>query len=129
MWHTRFTCQNHTLTAMHEMSFVSAIINTVLKETEEKGLENIRCVRVGVGAMTGALPEYLKKYYTEASKGTPLEHSILETSVIPVVAECSVCGCTYTPEKSNGYLCPECKSSQGRVVQGRDIVVDSVICS
>ena len=120
-------CYNyHT---MHEMSFVVSIIDTVLKEAEEKSLENIRCVKVDVGAMTGALPEYLKKYYREASKGTPLEHSDLETRIIPVEAECFACGSIYTPERSNSYLCPVCKSSAGRVVRGRDIVVTSVTCS
>ncbi len=111
------------------MSFVVSIIDTVLKEAEEKNLENICCVKVDVGAMTGALPGYLEKYFREASKGTPLEHAVLETKVIPVVAECSDCGSIYTPERSNRYLCPGCGSSSGRVIQGRNIVVDSVICS
>ncbi len=119
-------CYNYR--AMHEMSFVISIIDTVLKEAEKKGLENISSVKASVGAMTGALPEYLEKYFREASKGTLLEHAVLETKIIPVTAECSDCGSIYTPERSNGYLCPVCRSSTGRVIQGRDIVVDSVIC-
>ncbi|MBQ7464771.1 MAG: hydrogenase maturation nickel metallochaperone HypA [Lachnospiraceae bacterium] len=111
------------------MSFVISIIDTVLKTAEEKNIQNITCVKVSVGAMTGALPEYLEKYFREASKGTLLEHAVLETKIIPVAAECSDCGSIYTPERSNRYLCPGCGSSSGRVIQGRDIVVDSVICN
>ncbi len=113
---------------MHEMSFVAGIINTVRKEYDAKGLKNFRSIKISVGAMTGALPEYLEMYFKEATEGTFLEGAVLEITPVPVTARCSECGSTYEPERSNGYLCPVCKSGSGRVVGGRDILVDSIIC-
>ncbi|MBO4374426.1 MAG: hydrogenase maturation nickel metallochaperone HypA [Lachnospiraceae bacterium] len=110
------------------MSFVAAIMDTVLEESEKKGLKSIRCIKISVGAMTGALPEYLEKYFKEASKGTILQNSALEIKTVPVEAECCDCGKVYAPERSNGYRCPECGSGQGRVIRGRDIIVDTIIC-
>ena len=113
---------------MHEMSFVARIMDTVREEYEKDDLKNIRCVRISVGAMTGALPEYLEMYFREASKGTFLEGAVLEIESVPVAAECLGCGRIYEPEKSNGYLCPGCNSASGRVIRGKDIVVDSILC-
>ena len=113
---------------MHELSFVNGIIKTVQKEYDTKGLKNIRCIKISVGAMTGALPEYLEMYFREAARDTFLDGAVLDITSVPVAAECSGCKNIYEPEKSNGYLCPVCKSSSGRVVRGKDIMVDSIIC-
>lgn len=113
---------------MHEMSFITGIINTVRKECETESLKNVRRIKISVGAMTGALPEYLDMYFREASEGTFLEGAVLDITPVPVAAECFSCGSIYEPERSNGYLCPVCKSSSGRIIRGKDIIVDSMIC-
>ncbi|MCR5649957.1 MAG: hydrogenase maturation nickel metallochaperone HypA [Lachnospiraceae bacterium] len=113
---------------MHEISFIAGIMDTILAEAEKKGLTNITGAKISVGAMTGALPEYLEMYFREASKGTILENTVLDINIVPVAAECSYCKNIYEPDRANGYLCPACKSGSGRIVRGRDIVVDSLLC-
>ncbi len=113
---------------MHEMSFVAGIINTVRKEYETNGLKSVRRIKISVGAMTGALPEYLDMYFREAAKDTFLDGAVLDITTVPVAARCSECGNIYEPERSNGYLCPVCRSGTGCVVRGKDIIVDAIIC-
>ncbi|MBO4396741.1 MAG: hydrogenase maturation nickel metallochaperone HypA [Eubacterium sp.] len=79
---------------------------------------------VSVGEMTGVLPEYLYKYYPQTVKGTILEGAELEVVSVPVETECDGCGNTYHPMKNNGYTCPFCGNKNGRVIAGRDVVLE-----
>ena len=79
---------------------------------------------VSVGEMTGVLPEYLYKYYPQTVKGTILEGAELEVIEVPVRVVCAGCGLEYGPTRENGYACPECKNKNGRIIAGRDVVLE-----
>ena len=110
---------------MHELSYVLKIIDCALQCAKENDLKEVKELSVEVGAMTGALPEYLNMYFKKAALNTCLEGAKLNITNIPVLAECR-CGNIYKPEKENGYCCTKCGDPSGRIVQGRDIVVVSV---
>lgn len=111
---------------MHEMSYVVRFVNRALETAQEKQASGIRKIVVSVGEMTDVLPEYLHRYYASAVQGTLLEGSVLETKTEPVRVLCDGCGEEYHPERDNGYACPVCKSSAGRVVAGRGVVLEQV---
>lgn len=113
---------------MHEMSYVVRIVNEAIDRIEEQNSDNLQVRRlcVSVGEMTGVLPEYLKKYYPQAVDHTVLEGSELEVRMVPVRVLCDGCGAEYHPSKSNRYLCPECGSGAGRVIDGRDVILEQI---
>lgn len=110
---------------MHELSYVLRITDLSLETAKENALKSVKEISVEVGAMTGALPEYLNSYFKKTSEGTVLEGAVLDIKIVPVLAECE-CGNFYHPDRENGYSCPECGSTNGRIIQGRDIKVISV---
>ena len=87
----------------------------------------VQKIVVQVGEMTGVIPLYLPRYYPEAIKGTYLEGSELETEDLPAMVQCLDCGTEYHPGVENDYSCPKCKSIQGKVTQGRDVLLKEVV--
>ncbi|MBO6108980.1 MAG: hydrogenase maturation nickel metallochaperone HypA [Eubacterium sp.] len=111
---------------MHEMSYVVAFSNQAIEEAKRQKAKKVLSITVSVGKMTGVLPEYLYKYYPEAVSGTILEDSELIVEEIPVKAVCESCGREYAPDKEHKYLCPYCGDGRGRVIAGRDVVLERI---
>ncbi|MBR1742150.1 MAG: hydrogenase maturation nickel metallochaperone HypA [Lachnospiraceae bacterium] len=111
---------------MHEMSYVVRFVNMAIEAAKENKAVKVKRLLVSVGEMTDVLPEYLNRYYSLAVMGTILEGSVLETKAEPVRVLCTSCGKEYHPEKENGYACPVCQGNAGKVVAGRDVVLEHV---
>ena len=111
---------------MHEMSYVIRFVNKALEAADENKADRIRKIRVSVGEMTDVIPEYLHRYYPAAVKGTLLEGSELETSVVRAKVYCNNCKSNYHPDKENNYACPVCKSGNGKIVEGRGVILESI---
>lgn len=117
---------------MHEMSYVVRMVNLAQKTVENELAKDARPFRVkkivvSVGEMTGVIPMYLHRYYPEAVKGTLLEGSELETEDLPAMVRCLDCETEYHPSVENEYSCPNCRGIQGKVTQGRDVLLKEVV--
>ena len=117
---------------MHEMSYVVRMVNLAQKTVEQELAKEqnksqpkikVNKIVVQVGEMTGVIPMYLHRYYPEAVKGTLLEESELETEDLPAMVRCLDCETEYHPSVENEYSCPNCRSIQGKVTQGRDVIL------
>lgn len=111
---------------MHEMSTMVRMVNLACEMVEKEGGGRLKSLTVSVGAMTGILPYYLKKYFPAASKGTFAEDAVLNVIEVPVKVKCMDCGKVYEPDKEYGRRCPGCGSIRGHILSGRDIVLDQV---
>ncbi len=113
---------------MHELSYMVRLVDNALDEIDaESGRMSDGCILkmvVSVGEMTGVLPEYLHKYYPQTVKGTILEGSELEVRTVEAAVECAGCKQIYRPTRENGYACPSCGNHNGRIVAGRDVVLE-----
>ena len=108
---------------MHEMSYMIRLVDEAVGEVEKHGGRVLKMC-VSVGEMTGVLPEYLYKYYPEAVKGTILEGSELSVETVEARVRCEGCGGEYRPTRENGYACPVCGNTNGRIIAGRDVVLE-----
>ncbi len=104
---------------MHEMSYCIQIVNMTL-DAIDPDKDKVEEISVSIGSMTGIVPEYLEKYFPEATKNTLLEGSVLNIHMIPVETRCGKCGESYTPSKENSYRCPGCGSTEGALIHGRE---------
>lgn len=105
---------------MHELSTVIRLVNLAEKEAAAAGAAGVKSMTVRIGEMTGILPEYVRKYFPEAVKGTMLEKAELILEEEPVQTKCGDCGRVYRPSREKGYACPDCGSIRGKVVAGRE---------
>lgn len=111
---------------MHEMSTMIRLVNQALSCAEKEGAVSVREMTVDVGEMTDIVPEYLQKYYPEATKGTILEGSRLITHVVPTKVHCLTCGTDFHPSKKFNYKCPTCGGIHCKVLKGRSVELASL---
>ena len=62
---------------MHELSYLIRLAGIASESAEANHAKSVDTVTVAVGEMTGLVPEYLRRYWPQAVKGTILEGSAL----------------------------------------------------
>ncbi len=111
---------------MHELSTMINLVNMACKAADQEGGGKIISMEVSVGEMSGIIEYYLQMYFPQASKGTPAEGAELIVHMVPVRVCCLECGEEYEPSAKTNRVCPKCHSAMGRVVAGRDVVLDRI---
>lgn len=112
---------------MHEMSTMIRLVNQAAEVMEKEHLKKIRQIIVDVGEMTDILPEYLYKYYPEASRHTPCEGSDLKVRVVEAKAQCLDCGTVFHPSRENDYRCPGCRGIRCKILAGRSVTLAQIV--
>ena len=108
---------------MHELAIAQNVIRIVESEAKKQGFTKVRTIKLAVGEVSGVIPECLYEFFPIASKDTIAFGAELSARVIPVAIECAACGYSGKPR---GGECPECGSSDIRLVSGREFFVDSI---
>jgi len=111
---------------MHELSTVVRMVNMAIEVAEENHARGVSSITVGIGEITDILPEYIHKYYPQATRGTILEGSEIITEIIPAEAVCDDCGAVFHPSRENSYRCTCCGSIRCKLTGGRDTVLRNV---
>ncbi len=112
---------------MHEMSYIAKVVSMAIDVAEKNRAKKVKMIRVSIGKTSGVLPYYMNKYYPEAVLGTVLEGSELVCEEAEVKALCEECGQEYFPKKENNYLCPYCGGRKGHIIEGKGVVLTSVV--
>ncbi|WP_051226766.1 hydrogenase maturation nickel metallochaperone HypA/HybF [Butyrivibrio sp. MC2013] len=112
---------------MHELSYITRLCKIAEATAVEQNAKSVDTLSIQVGEMTGLIPEYLQRYYPGVVKGTILDGSKLEIEYLPVKTRCSDCGELYHPCKDNSYLCPNCSSPKGEIINGREFLIKNMI--
>lgn len=112
---------------MHELSVTQEIVKTVEEAFRNAGPGlRVKTVRLIIGRLTGVIPEYVRHYYGILTEDSPgLAGARIDIEVTPIIMQCNECGNEYeTPDAVN--QCPECGAVKGRLVSGRELLVDSI---
>jgi hydrogenase nickel incorporation protein HypA/HybF len=110
---------------MHEAAVTDSMVKLVLEQAQEHQATVIRKVTVVIGGMSGIVPESMRFYFVELTKGTPAEGAILEVLEVPTRANCLACAHGFELEDYL-WLCPECGDRNLDIVQGKELLVDSI---
>ncbi|MGI6767344.1 MAG: hydrogenase maturation nickel metallochaperone HypA [Lentihominibacter sp.] len=117
---------------MHELGVVVKFVETADAFAMEKGISQVKMVKLAIGAHTGVLPKYVRMYYRDVSEGTSLEGSELIIEEVPVEAFCNYCGCIYRPEQQGDHhhdsemICPECGSEDFDLLSGEELTIKEI---
>jgi len=108
---------------MHELSLVSAVVESLEEMAGEKGWKRVTKVTLKIGRMRQVIPEVMVFSFSVVTEGTVLEGSSLEIIEVPVTSRCSFCG-----EEREGllFLCPCCGSDQVETAGGMELDLESV---
>ncbi len=108
---------------MHEVSLVAALIDQVNDAARQHRFEKISQIRLGVGGISGVDIDALLFCYPEITRGTILDHAVLNIEAIPAVLACNHCLEDSTPEDKWIMICNHCGSREVRVKSGREFKI------
>ena len=110
---------------MHELAITQGIIAAAVPEAERHGAKRILEIRLRIGEFSGVFPEYIQEYFNIASRGTLAEGAKLTIDRIPIAIRCNDCDFEGEIQKRKIH-CPECGSSEIKLISGKEYYVDSL---
>jgi hydrogenase nickel incorporation protein HypA/HybF len=111
---------------MHELSIAMAIVDGAVETAAEYPGERVAVVHLRLGDLSGVVAEALLFSYDLACAGTPLEGSRLEIEEVKVAIFCAECQAERELESTQDFSCPVCRTASGKVVRGRELMIDSL---
>lgn len=114
---------------MHELGVVFHLIDAVQEQAKVNSLENIDCVVIDLGEVSGVVEELLKDCWKWAvSKHENMKDCSLHVNTIKAVTYCTNCN-TYYKTIAFGKECPVCKGLRTYLVQGNEFILSSIVAT
>lgn len=110
---------------MHELSIIHSLLDQLEQICREHGRYSISQVDLRVGCLEHIHPDTLQFMFDQVKVGTILEKATLNLIMEPTKVRCRNCGNEFEPQ-DGVWLCDRCGSIGGEIVQGTDIVLESV---
>ena len=124
---------------MHEISLIQNLLESVLHqiEADQHSPAAVKGLAVTLGALELHSPEAFRQAFATESRGTALEGTALELTIVPVKLQCSQCGFhgPLSGDKNDPHNpdliveCPKCgvpvAVKGGRGVQKIELILDS----
>ncbi len=82
--------------SMHELSIARSILETVLREQQQRSLPAVTEIGVRFGALSGVLPDALSFSFEAIVAGTSLDGCRFVIEQVPLQGTCAACGEPFT---------------------------------
>ena len=97
----------------------------ILEVAEKEQLSRIDKVHFRIGKMMQVVPDLFRFAFDSAKEDTIAEHADLEIEYVPVKMRCRHCGHEFLVGDQSFY-CPNCKSSGLDLIQGKELLIQSI---
>ncbi|MEL7563940.1 MAG: hydrogenase maturation nickel metallochaperone HypA [Dehalobacterium sp.] len=109
---------------MHELGMIQSVIDTVVTQAHEHGVEKITFIKLLVGKLTGANAKALEFGFDALKIKTKLAEAELEIIEIEPVFTCNSCGRVFSSDGWS-FCCEKCGSHSLKVIKGEELLLDS----
>lgn len=110
---------------MHEMSLMGGVFEVIEQTLSKHDIRRVLQVKLKVGELTNAEPEALQMAFEAYSKDTCCEGAELIVERISVRGRCRTCQKEFTVVPTL-FLCPKCQNSGVEVIQGEELLLESL---
>ena len=110
---------------MHEAAITDSMVRLVLEQAQEHDAQVVRRVVVVVGAMSGVVPDSMRFYFEEFTRETMAEGAELEIRMVATKATCLSCAHDFALD-DRLWICPACGDRRLDIVEGDELMVDSI---
>ena len=111
---------------MHELPITQNILKIALHYGTETKAKRITDLFLVIGQLSSVIDDSIQFYWPIISKDTIAEDALLHFKRIPAKLECALCGTRYLIEDGNLSPCPECDSSQIKILAGKEFQLESI---
>lgn len=110
---------------MHEMSLMGGVFDVIEQTLSQYDVKRVLHVKLKVGELTNAEPDALVMAFEAYSKDTPCEGAELIVERVPVRGHCNNCHQEFNV-KTMFFICPECCGTDIEVIQGEELLIESL---
>lgn len=111
---------------MHELSIAMNIVEIAKKEIEKSNSTSVSEIKLEIGKMSGVVLDALEFAMDEAKKNSVLENAKIIMTEKVAKAKCA--NCNHIFEINEIYEpCPKCNTFYSDVIEGKDMIVKSLI--
>ncbi len=110
---------------MHEMSLMGGVFEVIEQTLAQHDIKRVLQVKLKVGELTNAEPDALNMAFEAYSKDTRCEGAELIVERVPVRGRCRTCHGEFALATMI-FLCPMCQSSAIDVIQGEELLLESL---
>lgn len=107
------------------MSLMGGVFNVIEQTLSQHKIKRVLQVKLKVGELTNAEPEALSMAFEAYSKDTLCEGAELIVERISVQGRCQTCHEEF-PVVTMLFLCPKCRNSGIDVIQGEELLLESL---
>lgn len=110
---------------MHEMSLMGGVFEVIEQTLSQHEVKHVLQVKLKVGELTNAESDALDMAFEAYSKDTVCEGAELIIERVPVKGRCRHCHHEFRVENMF-FLCPNCQNTGIEVIQGEELLIESL---
>ena len=110
---------------MHEISLMGGVFEVIEQTLSQHDVKRVLQVKLKVGELTNAEPDALQMAFEAFGKGTLCEGAELIVEHVPVRGHCRNCYHEFTVG-AMWFLCPNCQKTDIEVIQGEELLLESL---
>ena len=110
---------------MHEMSICLSLLESVQRVADEHAAPGVARICLKIGPLSGVEADLLRNAYPLAAAGTIAADAELVIETDPILVRCNQCGAE-SAAQPNRLSCSECGDNRTTVIQGTEMVLQSV---
>ncbi len=110
---------------MHELSIITSLIEQVGQICKEQGKDCVSKIDLRIGFLEHINTETFLFMFEQIKEGTCMEQAKINLIIEPIKIHCRKCLNVYEPEDSI-WICPHCNELGGEIMQGTEIILESI---
>jgi len=110
---------------LHEMSLMAGVFKIVEEILDQHEIKRVVQIKLRVGELTNAEPAALHLAFAAYAQGTKAEGAELVIEQVPVQARCRSCGREFSVH-GIFFLCPYCQTTGLEILQGEELLIESL---
>lgn len=107
------------------MTLMGGVFAAIEETVSQHEIKRVLKIKLKVGELTNAVPEALLTAFEAYSKDTICEGAELVVERVPVRARCRECLQEFDV-KTMFFLCPKCQNARVEVIQGEELLLESL---
>jgi len=110
---------------VHEMSLMGGVFEVIERTLSQYEIRRVLQVKLKVGELTNAEPDALQMVFEAFCKDTICEGAELIVERVRVRGRCRNCELEFSV-KSMFFLCPKCQNTSIEVIEGEELLIESL---